>query len=168
MSKTSYIIIIRGPLGVGKSVVAQRLAKILKGEYVSIDLILEKLGLDLPYGKCIPLKNFKKASESYLAKAKKKIDQDKIIIFDGNFYYKDQIRHLMRNLAFECFVFTLKAPLKVCLKRDKKRKLSYGQEAVKAVYKLVSRFDYGITINTDNKTVVQVVKNILSYLPKSK
>lgn len=164
---TNYFIIIRGPLGVGKTAVAKRLAKVLKGEYVSIDLILEKLGLDLPDGYSIPLKNFKKASESYLAGARKKIAQGEIIIFDGNFYYKEQIRHLVRNLTFECLIFTLKAPLEVCLKRDSQRKISYGQEAVKAVYKLVSRFDYGYVIDTSDKTVNQVIKKVICKLPKS-
>jgi deoxyadenosine/deoxycytidine kinase len=33
-----YYVIIRGPLGVGKSVIAQKLAKTLKAVYIPIDL----------------------------------------------------------------------------------------------------------------------------------
>ena len=41
----SYFIIVRGPLGVGKSTIAKRLAKALKAEYISIDSALEKYDL---------------------------------------------------------------------------------------------------------------------------
>ena len=42
----SYFIIIRGPLGIGKSTIAKALAEILKAEYIAIDKVLEENGLD--------------------------------------------------------------------------------------------------------------------------
>ena len=41
------------------------------------------------------------------------------------------------------------------------------EKAAREVYKLVSKFDYGIKIYTNNKTKNEVVKEILSYLPKN-
>ena len=61
----NYFVIIRGPLGVGKSAVARELARILNGEYIPIDDVLEKPGLDKVDEKegGIPAKNFIKGNE---------------------------------------------------------------------------------------------------------
>ncbi len=62
------------------------------------------------------------------------------------------------------YIFTLKAPLKVCISRDNKRMKAHGKKAAQAVYKLVSRFEYGISINA-TKPIDNCVKEILSHLP---
>ncbi len=162
----SYYIIIRGPLGIGKSTVSRNLANILNGAYVSVDDVLEENGLDQVdenEGK-IPVKNFIKGNEIVLSKIKQYLDDGKVVIIDGNFYHREQIEHFENNLPFKQYVFTLKAPLEVCIARDVGRKNSYGQDATTAVYNLVSAFDYGTAIDTENKTVQQTVKNIISYL----
>ena len=46
----SYIIIIRGPLGVGKSTVSKELAKKLKGRHIPIDKVLEENNLERKEG----------------------------------------------------------------------------------------------------------------------
>lgn len=160
----NYYIIIRGPLGVGKSTIAKALAKKLNAEHISIDKVLEENKLDKVKVKCIPLKNFIKANEIVLSKAKKYLDKKKIVIFDGCFYHKEQIKHLIRNLKYKYLVFTLKAKLEVCIKRDSKRKIKYGKEAAKAVHNLVSQFDYGTIINTENKSINEVVNEILTHI----
>ncbi len=165
----SFFIIIRGPLGVGKTTIAKKLAKILNAKYISIDLVLEKNDLDLVEGeKCIPAKNFIKANEIILPKIKEGLNQEKIIILDGCFYHQEQIRNLIQNLSAPYYIFTLKAPLEVCIKRDSRRKKKHGKEATKAVHHLVSEFDYGTAIDINNKALNQVVKKILSHLPKPK
>ena len=158
----TYYIIIRGPLGIGKSTIAKELAKKLKAEYISIDKVLKKHDLDIIDKKegCIPAENFIKGDDLIIPKIK---ETDKIVILDGCFYHKEQIEHLKKNLK-PIFIFTLKAPLAVCIERDKKREKPYGKEAAKAVYDLVSRFDYGNIIDTENKNVDETVKEILSYL----
>jgi len=160
----NYFIIIRGPLGVGKSTIAKKLAKILDAEYISIDKLLEKYGLDKVEGECIPLINFIKANEQILPLIKEKLAKGKVVIIDGNFYYQEQIKYFIKNLTTDYFVFTLKASLEVCLKRDSARKTTYGEESVKAVYYLVSIFDYGIIINTENRTIDEITQEIKSYL----
>jgi tRNA uridine 5-carbamoylmethylation protein Kti12 len=164
----NYFIIIRGPLGCGKSTIAQKLAEILHAEYISIDKVLKKHCLDKvsPRAECIPVKNFIKANELVLSEVKEKLSKGKIVIFDACFYHKEQIEHLIQNLSTPHYVFTLKTPLEVCIERDSKRKKTYGEDAARAVYKMVSKFDCGILIDANKKTIDQTVKEILSYLPK--
>jgi uridine kinase len=161
-----HFILIRGPLGIGKTTIARKLAHALNGEYVSVDLFLEKLGLDKVQGDSIPLKNFIKANELIIPYARKKLAKHETVIVDGNFYFKEQIEHLVKNVPARTYAFTIKAPLRVCIQRDGKRKMPYGKGSVEAVYRLVSRFDYGIPIDAGNKTPARVVKNILSCLPR--
>jgi shikimate kinase len=149
-------IIIRGPLGIGKTTIAKEIAKKLNAKYVSIDKILENNGLDRKDNHFIP-KDFIKANEIALKNTNKKR-----IIFDGCFYFKEQIKHLKK--IDKTVVFNLKAPLSTCIKRDKGRKKVYGKQAAKEVYELVSKFDYGININTNNKTPEQVIKLIIEVL----
>lgn len=163
----SYYVIIRGPLGCGKSTVAHRLAKILDAEYVPIDKVLEEHGLDKiePAAECIPTENFVKANEIVLPKVKEKLKSGKIVIFDACFYHKEPIEHLIRNLKYPHYVFTLKAPVDVCIERDRKRGKTHGEDAARAVHKLVAKFDYGTIIDI-SKPLDDAIKEILSRLPK--
>ena len=157
-----YYIIIRGPLGIGKSTIAKSLAKMLKADYISIDKVLEKNELDRKDNNFIP-EDYIKADNIVLPKAKKAIEKGKIVIFDGCFYFKEQIEHLEKNLP-KGYVFNLKAPVETCIARDSKRKRVYGERAAKEVYELVSKFDYGFVIDTHNKTKRQVVQEIMNHL----
>ena len=159
-----YYIIIRGPLGIGKTTIAKKLAAKLDATHISIDSVLEEHGLDKANGRCIPAKNFIKANSIVLPSAKSALAREKIVIFDGNFYHKKQLQHIIQGLKSPHYLFTLKAPLETCIKRDSKRKRRYGKEATTAVHTLVTRFDYGIVIDTDNKTAKKVAEEIMSYL----
>jgi len=130
-----FFVIIRGPLGCGKSTIAEKLAKILKAKYISIDKVLEKHKLDKvgPDEECIPAANFIKANGFVLPVIKKFLQQSKIVIFDACFYHKEPIDHLIQSLPYDHFVFTLKAPVEVCIERDRKRGKSHGEDAARAV-----------------------------------
>lgn len=164
----NYYIIIRGPLGSGKSTIAERLAQKLGAEYVGIDGVLEKYDLDKipPNAPCIPAENFIKANEIITPSVREKLLGGRIVIFDACFYHKEAIEHLIQNLKFPHYVFTLKVSLEVCVKRDRERTKIYGENAARAVYELVSRFDYGINIDA-NRGLEETVNEIFSYLPKS-
>lgn len=160
----SYFVIIRGPLGIGKSTIAKALSKVLKAEYISIDRVLEENRLDKEDNSFIP-GDFIAANKIVLPEVKEFLEKDKIVIFDGCFYFKEQIEHLKRNIHYKHYIFNLKAPIEVCIERDKKRKKIYGEQAAREVYELVSKFDYGINIDTNKKTEKEVIKEILSHLP---
>ena len=163
----SFYIIIRGPLGCGKSTIAKKISKILKAKYFAVDMILNESGLtkDKEAG-YISQRSFKKANEIISPQAKDILDKGISIVFDGNFYWKSQIEDLINRLNFPHYVFTLKAPLKVCIARDIERGKTHGEDAARAVYKKSTEFDYGTIIDI-NRPLEICVKDILSYLPKS-
>lgn len=164
-----YFIIIRGPLGSGKSTISKKLASILDAELIGMDEVLEEHGLDKmpPDAPCIPAENFIKANEIVLPNVKRLLKNDKIVIFDACFYHKEVIDHLIKNLPFDHYVFTLKAPLELCIQRDSKRSKTHGEGAACAVHSLVSRFDHGHIIDVDN-TLKETIKDIMTYLPKAR
>ena len=165
--KMSYYVIIRGPLGCGKSTLAERITKTLKAEYVAIDRILDEYDLtrDKEAG-YISQKSFKKVNEIVAPKAKKLLDKGVPVVFDGNFYWKSQLDDLIKRIDFPHYIFTLKAPLKVCIERDSHRKNTHGKDAARVVYAKTTEFDYGTVIDV-TKSLDRCVEEILSYLPRN-
>jgi len=163
----SYFIIIRGPLGSGKTTISKQLSKILGAEHISIDKILDENKLDKsdPEVGGIPVDNFIKANEIILPTVKEKLSKDQVVIFDACFYYKEPIEHLIKNLPYPHYEFTLKLPVEECIKRDSIRNLVYGEGAARAVHSMVSRFDYGEIIDVSGD-LDSGIKQILSFLPK--
>ena len=167
--KIAYYVIIRGPLGCGKSTIAEKLAKIINAEDIPIDRILDEYNLtkDKEAG-FISQKSFIKANEIAVSKAKELLEGKTPIVFDGNFYWESQIEDLINRLNFQHYVFTLKASLEVCIERDIQRGKTHGEDAARAVYKKSTEFEYGTVIDTNGKTSEDVVKEIISYLPKNR
>jgi tRNA uridine 5-carbamoylmethylation protein Kti12 len=162
----SFYVIIRGPLGCGKSTIAKIIAKKLKAGYVSIDRILDEYNLTNEREEgYISQKSFLKANLIAVSKVKKILKSNIPVVFDGNFYWKSRIDDLIKRLDFPHYVFTLKAPLKVCIERDRTRRKTHGEDAVREVYKKSTEFNYGKIIDI-NRPLDVCVKDILSYLPK--
>ena len=164
-----YYVIIRGPAGVGKTAVSKKLAARLGGTHIYFDKIMRDNNLDKIEGiGCISEENFIKANEIAILKAIKNLKNGKIVIFDGCFYHKSQVEHLIKNIPFNSFTFTLKATPQECILRDKKRggKTRIGEKCVREVYDLVSRFEHGIVIDTTKKTREEIITEIVSRLPK--
>ena len=164
----SYYIIIRGPLGCGKSTIAKRITKKLNAKYIPIDRILDKHDLtkDRESG-YISQKSFIKANEIVAPEARKILEDGIPVVFDGNFYWKSQIDDLIKRLNFRHYVFTLKAPLQVCIKRDLQRRETHGKDAAQAVYKKSTELDYGIDIDV-TKPLNECIKEIISYIQRIK
>lgn len=162
------LIILRGPLGVGKTTVAKKLGAALNARVVSIDFVLEKHGLDqTEEGEGIPIKNFLKANEIILPQIKAALSEGKPAVIDGCFYHKEQIEHFIQNVDAPCTVFTLKASVETCIARDKEREKIYGEGAAMAVHAMVSRFDHGMVIDTEGKTPEETTEALLSSLARS-
>ncbi len=167
--KQSYYVIIRGPLGIGKSTIAESLAKKLDAEYIAIDRIVDDPNLitrEIEEG-YISQRSFLKANEIAVERIKNALAEGRPVIFDGNFYWKSAIQDLEKRLKdYEGFVFTLKAHLDVCIQRDANRNKAYGKDAAKAVYNKSVSFRYGITINTKDRSPDDIVSEIISYIQK--
>ena len=52
-----------------------------------------------------------------------------------------------------------------CIKRDKSRNKTHGEDAVKVVYKKSTEFEQGIVVDI-NKPLKECIDEILSHLPK--
>ncbi len=163
----SYFIIIRGPLGSGKTTISKELASILNAEHIVIDDILDQHNLtDDKEDDYISQKSFIKANEIATSSAKKILKSGKPVIFDGNFYWKSQINDLMQRLQFPYSIFTIKVPLSICIERDSKREHSHGKDAATVVYEKTSEFDVGVPIDASN-TITDVVRQIVMIIEKN-
>ena len=162
----SYYIIIRGPLGCGKSTISKKLIESLNAKYFAVDRVLDKYNLteDKEEG-YISQRSFIKANDIIVPKIKEYLEKNTIIILDGNFYWKSQIEDLISKLNYPHYIFTLKAPLKICIERDSKRNKTHGKDAAMVVYKKSTSFKYGIIIDV-TKPLGKIIKEIISYLPK--
>ncbi|MDF1513086.1 MAG: AAA family ATPase [Anaerolineae bacterium] len=94
----SYCIIIRGPLGVGKTTVAQALADQLSAYYISIDQVLTDHHLLQSDGQGISVDSFVRANEIVLPQVRDILCARRVVIFDGNFYHQEAITHLEQQL----------------------------------------------------------------------
>ena len=159
-------IVIRGPLGVGKTTIAKILARQLNGLYISIDDVLDEHNLDvIEDGEpCIPAENFVTAQTLVLPEVRTALDAGRPVIFDGNVYHREQLDHLAEALPTEGIVLTLNAPLPVCIARDAGRAEPYGEGAAAAVHWLVSRVDAGIPIETEGLTLEETLTAIHTHL----
>ena len=115
--------------------------------------------LDTVKGDCIPPQNFIKGDEIILPEILTALKGGKIVIIDGCFYHEKQIEHLTSLINFKNYVFTLKASLDECIKRDALRSTSYGKEAAEAVFSLVK--NYGNLIETDGRSVNATINSII-------
>ncbi|HZY93202.1 MAG TPA: AAA family ATPase [Thermoplasmata archaeon] len=157
----SYYVVVRGPLGVGKTTVSRALAKSLQGEVVSIDQIADKQW----DGGSVRL--YVRANGVAARRARRGLARGKPVVIDGCFYWKTQIKDLERRLPFDHVVITLQAPLSICVARDSQRKVPFGPEAARAVYRKVTRFEYGIPVDA-TQPVGSVVRKISSLLLTSR
>jgi predicted kinase len=161
----SYYVIIRGPLGCGKSTVAELLSKHIHGVQVPIDRMLDDHHLTQDYEEgYISQRSFLRANELCLPAAREHLQEGTPVIFDGNFYWKSQIEDLIRRLDYPHVVFTLKAPLEVCIARDAARTKSRGSDAARVVYSKSTQFSYGHNIDV-TKPLKEVLDAIVGHLP---
>lgn len=162
-----FYIIIRGSLGSGKSTIAEKLSRNLHADVVAVDRVLDdhKLADDKEDG-YISQTSFLKVNEIIAPTARQTLRSGRAMIFDGNFYWKSQLDDLIQKLDFPHYVFTLKAPLEMCIERDRQRNKTHGKDAAEAVYKKSISFEYGIVIDATG-TVDETVQEILSRIPSS-
>ena len=152
-------IVVRGPLGAGKTTVAEALARAIRAEVVSIDAILETLDWD---GGSEEL--FLRANLEAAARVRALTDRGVPAVVDGNFYWRSVADDLEARVSVPCVIFSLQVPLEVCLERDRNRPLSYGLEATREVYEKVARVSLGTPID-GSQPLDRIVAEIRSKLP---
>lgn len=157
----SYYVIIRGPLGVGKTTISAALAKSIDAVVVSIDQIADK---EWDGGS---VRLYVNANKIAAERARSALAHGTPVVFDGCFYWKTQIADLERRLPFPHEVFTLRAPLSVCIERDSGRKVVFGLEAADQVYRKVTRFEYGVAMDA-TQDIPTTVREIRLQLPRGK
>ncbi len=160
----SYYIIIRGPLGSGKTTTSKKLAQAINAEYIGIDDILDEHNLteDKEDG-YISQRSFIKANGIGARRVEHFLENATPVIFDGNFYWKSQTEDLLQRLSYPNHVFTLMLPLERCIERDSKRAKPCGRDATEAVFVKTTEFEYGILIDA-SRSPNQVVNDIFKFL----
>ncbi len=160
----SYYVVIRGPLGIGKSTVAARLAQKIKAQHFFIDNLISENNLEKDIeGGYISQKSFIRANELIEPRAREVLKRGRPIVIDGNFYWKSQLDDLKKRLPYPQYVFTLRAPLEVCIARDRERNAPHGEDAARVVYTKSTEFHYGISIDA-TKPLEETVQEIVSHL----
>jgi tRNA uridine 5-carbamoylmethylation protein Kti12 len=151
-------VILRGPLGSGKTTIARSAALEFGAEVVSIDEILE---LDEWDGGSEKL--FLRANLIAAKRARGHLARGVPVIVDGNFYWKSAIEDLVGRVRAPHWVFTLELPLRTCIERDRGRPQPYGAEATRAVFRKSTRFRYGIPLDA-RRPIPAVVDEIRALI----
>lgn len=90
--------------------------------------------------------------------------EGRAVIFDGNFYYRQQIEDLENRLTGHSpQIFTLGVPLHMCVERDAMRRQPFGAEATREVYRKSIGVNYGIVIDATG-SVADTINTILAKL----
>lgn len=154
----SFFLVVRGPLGAGKTTIARAIAIAVSAEVVSVDEIVDREEWD---GGSEAL--FLRANEVVAERARPVLARGRPVVVDGNFYWASALDDLARRLPFPHEVFTLRVPLEVCIERDRLRSRSYGAEATREVYAKVSGADRGFAID-GTRPVGEVVEAMRARL----
>lgn len=115
----------------------------------------------------ISQKNFFKANEIIFSEVKKILSKGNSVIIEGNFYWKSQLEDIIDKLNYPHYIFTLSAPLDVCIERDSIRNISHGAIAAKEVYVKSTEFSYGQIIDVTKK-IDNIISEIKLYMSQNK
>lgn len=155
------LIIIRGPLGVGKTTVSQLLSKNLHLEYLSLDHIVDDNKLVSANSDGIPLESYLKANQIILDFAKK---SENSFIIDGCFYYQEQIDDIVKKFDNDVEIFTLTSHVDKCIERDSKREKVYGENSARFVHMVTTKIQAGHKIDNTDLTVEETVEKIMEKI----
>lgn len=144
------VIILCGPVAVGKSSIARRLRELLPdSRVISTDAFKRRVYRRL-------------MNELY-----RSLGEYRYIILDGTFYrkaWRDRVREIVGNRG-RVLTILLKAPLELCLKRNAERSKPIPEEAVHIIW---SEFqwplDADLEIETDRCDAEEAVKLILRHI----
>src|SRR5690348_6946089 len=102
----AFCLLLRGPLGVGKSTVAQEVARRERAELLSVDRILEDRGLEEWDEDRISLRSFLRVNDVLVPVAREDLRDGTSVVIEGNFYWREQVHDLIARLEFPVLVVT--------------------------------------------------------------
>ena len=155
------LIIIRGPLGVGKTTVSQILSQNLHLEYLSLDQIIDDNKLVSANSDGIPLESYLKANQIIFDLAKKSKNS---FIIDGCFYCQEQINDLLMKFDNNVEIFTLTSNVDKCIERDSKREKVYGEDSARYVHMVTTKIHAGHEIDNTDLTAEETVEKIMEKI----
>lgn len=155
------LIIIRGPLGVGKTTVSKILSQNLHLEYLSLDQIVNDNHLVPPDTDGISLESYLKANEIILDLANK---SENSLLVDGCFYYQEQINDLVKKFDDNLEIFTLTSHVEKCIERDSKRPKVYGEDSARFVHMVTTKIQAGHEIDNTDLTAEETVEKIMKKI----
>ncbi|MBU1151823.1 AAA family ATPase [Patescibacteria group bacterium] len=155
------LIVIRGPLGVGKTTISKILAQNLGVGYLSLDQIIDDNDLIPANAEGIPLESFLRANAIILDLTKGHKNSH---IIDGCFYYQEQIDDLLERFNNSVEIVTLTCHVEKCIERDSKRQKVYGEDSARFVHMVTTRIRAGHEIDNTNLTVEKTIEKIIEKI----
>jgi len=155
------LIIIRGPLGVGKTTVSKLLAQNLQLEYLSLDKIVDDNHLVPANADGIPLESYLKANQIIIDLSNKSKNS---FIIDGCFYYQEQIDDLIKKFKNDVEIFTLISHVDKCIERDSKRPKVYGEDSARFIHMITTKIQAGHEIDNTDLTIDETVEKIIEKI----
>ena len=156
-------ILIRGPIGVGKTAVGSLLSDRLKNDgYNNFLLSLDKFRNE-NVGKEVTYLNKKRAIELVVPKINDLISYNCIPIVEDVLYEQDMLFYLINNIEGNSLRIKLMAPFDICIKRDCSRKFPRGKVRVEVTWQMLQKDDPNeFRIETKDMSIEDVVNLILS------
>lgn len=153
-------LIIRGPLGAGKTTVAREVGTRRGAVVLAIDEFVES---DWDGG---TEALFLRANAMALERARPVWQGGGSVIFDGNFYWRSAIEDLVRRTPVLATVVTLELPVEECIRRDAERAHPYGETAAREVYEKVGSVCLGHYLDARG-TVEEVVARVSDLIDRA-
>ncbi|MBN1246179.1 MAG: AAA family ATPase [Anaerolineae bacterium] len=171
MSVVPFVVILRGALGAGKATVAPALAERLSALRISLDDVLSTHGLDQVEEERIPLRNFVRANALAMPAARQALSDGRPVIFDGSFYYEEQIDHLVDSLLQTSdlegppIIVTLSTRLEIYLVPEGEGEAPDKTEVATVVHDPALQAEAGAPVDAVERLVAQVLAALAPYLP---
>lgn len=158
----NFVVIIRGPIGVGKSTISELLErKLFNTVHVDVDKIKHKLGGRPSKSRTLRAHQIARQRVRSLIKQKKNPVIEEIFRWDDY----SAMKKLIKNKNYNIVKVYLKASLDVLIRRDQTRTVKHkGYKMVKEFYKKIRPVDEDLNLDTSKMNKQSVVRHIIQQI----